>query len=64
MSSEIVPQVFDSPEFGRIRVVRDEGGEPWFVAKDVTDILGLDRPSQSTRYLDEDERGVCLVDLR
>lgn len=62
MSNEIVPQVFDSPEFGRIRVVRDEGGEPWFVAKDVTDILGLDRPSQSTRYLDEDERGVCLVD--
>lgn len=60
--SETSIQVFDSPEFGRIRVVRDEGGEPWFVAKDVTNILGLDRPSQSTRYLDEDERGMCLVD--
>lgn len=40
MSNEIVPQVFDSPEFGSVRVVRDEGGEPWFVAGDVTKALG------------------------
>ena len=40
MSNEIVPQVFDSPEFGSVRVVRDEGGEPWFVAGDMT--KGLD----------------------
>lgn len=38
MSNEIVPQVFDSPEFGS--VVRDEGEEPWFVAGDVTKALG------------------------
>lgn len=37
MSNEIVPQVFDSPEFGS---VRDEGGEPWFVAGDMTKALG------------------------
>lgn len=32
-------QVFKNEEFGRIRVVTLEG-EPWFVGKDITDILG------------------------
>lgn len=57
MSSEIVPQVFDSPEFGSVRVVRDEGGEPWFVAKDVCDVLGIatNHLRESGRGLDNDE---------
>ena len=32
-------QIFDSPEFGQIRIV-EQGGEPWFIGKDVADILG------------------------
>lgn len=36
-------------------------GEPWFVAKDVCDILELGRQQDSTRYLDEDEKRECLV---
>lgn len=61
MSNEIVPQAFESQEFGTIRAMRGEDGEPWFVAKDVCDALGLGRQQDSTRYLDDDERGECLV---
>ena len=31
-------------------------GEPWFVAADVCDVLGLNNPSQALSYLDSDER--------
>ncbi|MDY5003708.1 MAG: phage antirepressor KilAC domain-containing protein [Atopobiaceae bacterium] len=54
MSQEIVPQVFESSEFGSIRAMRGEDGEPWFVAKDVCDALGLDT-SHVRRGLDDDE---------
>lgn len=37
-------------------VVQD--GEPWFVAKDVCDILGIDNPSQAVGRLDDDESGI------
>ena len=52
-------QTFDSPEFGSVRVVRDEDGEPWFVAKDVLDVLDLDKTA--LRKLDEDEKGVDSI---
>nr|WP_314639716.1 phage antirepressor KilAC domain-containing protein [uncultured Olsenella sp.] len=54
MDEQIVPQVFDNPEFGSIRVVRDDGGEPWFVAKDVCEALGI-RTDTIRAILDEDE---------
>lgn len=38
------------------------GGEPWFVAADVCAVLGIGRPQDSTRYLDDDEKGRCLLD--
>lgn len=31
-------------------------GQPWFVAKDVCDVLGLTNPTMSLQNLDEDER--------
>ena len=39
MTNEI--KIFESPEFGRIRTVSDEKGEPWFCLKDVCKVLGL-----------------------
>lgn len=54
MSDEILPQVFDNPEFGRLRVIQDESGEPWFVAKDVCDALDI-RTDTVRTILDEDE---------
>lgn len=32
-------QTFENPEFGRVRVI-EKDGEPWFVGKDVAEILG------------------------
>lgn len=54
-------QTFTSNQFGTIRAVRDEDGEPMFVAKDVCAVLSLGRQQDSTRYLDDDEKGECLV---
>lgn len=48
-------QKFTNDEFGTIRVA-DNNGEPWFVAKDVCDALGLSNVSVSVASLDEDER--------
>lgn len=56
MSDEILPQVFDNTEFGQLRVIQDDGGEPWFIAKDVCDALGLGNVGQALARLDEDEK--------
>lgn len=48
-------KIFEHNEFGQVRII-DQGGEPWFVAKDVADILGYANPSQMYARLDEDER--------
>lgn len=55
MPNEIVPQVFNNPEFGALRVVKDESGEPWFVAKDVCNALGIGNVTMALGRLDEDE---------
>lgn len=49
-------QVFENSEFGKIRAMRGKDGEPEFIARDVTEALGLDRTA--TRRLDDDEKGV------
>ena len=54
MSNEIVRQ-FDNAQFGALRVVKDDQGEPWFVAKDVCDALNLTHTA--LRTLDDDEKG-------
>ena len=38
-----------------LRTLTDEAGEPWFVAKDVCDILGMSNPSMAVTALDKDE---------
>ena len=48
-------QVFDFNEQTVRIIMRD--GEPWWVAKDVCDILGLADTHTALRALDEDERG-------
>lgn len=39
-----------------LRTLTDENGEPWFVAKDVCDILGHSNVSMALDRLDDDER--------
>ena len=40
-------------------VIKD--GEPWFVAKDVCDVLDIVDSAVALRGLDEDEKGKCIV---
>lgn len=48
-------QIFKNNTFGNVRVL-EQGGEPWFVAKDVCDCLGLKNPTMAVNTLDDDER--------
>lgn len=52
MNNEI--QKFDF-KGSSLRTLTDEAGEPWFVAKDVCDILGMSNPSMAVTALDKDE---------
>ena len=53
MNNEI--QKFDF-KGAALRTLTDEAGEPWFVAKDVCDILGHSNVSMALDRLDDDER--------
>lgn len=50
-------KVFDGHDV-RTVIIR---GEPWFVAKDVCDVLGLEQVSRAVSRLDEDQRGLLKV---
>ena len=52
--------VISSPEFGEIRSVVVDG-EPLFVAKDVCDVLGINKYRDAVARLDEDEKGRPVV---
>jgi anti-repressor protein len=54
-------QIFNNPEFGSIRSVR-KNGEPWFVGKDVAEILGYESPrSAVSKKVDTEDRGVSKM---
>ena len=50
-------QVFEGKQ---VRIIEQEG-EPWFVAKDACDILGLEQVSRALDRLDQDQRGLVKV---
>ena len=50
--------LYESKVFGSFRVLMREDGEPWFVAKDISEALDLGPGSQAVRYLDDDEYAV------
>ena len=51
---------FENAQFGTIRAV-NENGEPWFVASDVSEVLGYRTAYDMTRNLFEDEKGTQIV---
>lgn len=53
--------IFENSAFGNVRVIMRDG-EPWFVAKDVCEILELGNPRSSVALLDDDEKGVHTMD--
>lgn len=56
-----IMNIISSPEFGDVRTVLREG-EPWFVAKDVCEALGIANSRDAVARLDEDEKGVGISD--
>lgn len=56
-------QVFNNPEFGEVRTVQIDG-EPWFVGKDIADVLGYkDSSDAMKRHVDaEDKLTRCFTD--
>lgn len=49
-------QIFKNEEFGEIRTV-EIGGEPWFVGKDVAEVLGYSNPQKAVRdHIDDDDK--------
>ncbi len=53
---------FRNPAFGSVRAVRIDN-EPYFVGKDVAEILGYERPTDAVRKrVDPDDRGVAKME--
>ena len=49
-------EIFSSDDFGEIRIVEIQG-EPWFVGKNVAEILGYERYTKAVvDHVDEDDR--------
>ena len=54
-------KVFENPEFGEVRTTLING-EPWFVGKDITDILKYRNGSRDiNRHIDEDDRQKMMI---
>lgn len=55
---QVTPFNFDQYQ---IRTMQDDGGEVWFVAQDVSDVLEYSEAKDMTRNLDDDEKGRQIV---
>ncbi len=53
MNQEI--KIFEHEDFGQVRVL-DRDNNPWFIAKDVAEVLGYVETEKLTRRLDDDEK--------
>lgn len=54
-------QIFDSPDFGQVRIIR-QGGEPWFIGKDVAEILGYKKPENAIAvHVDDEDKTTTLI---
>lgn len=54
-------KLFEKEEFGKVRVVM-QGEDPWFVAKDVCGCLEIGNSRDAVASLDDDEKGVGIID--
>lgn len=55
-------QIFSNPDFGQMRTLTIDG-EPWFVGKDVAQVLGYKETAKAIReHVDTDDKGVSKMD--
>lgn len=58
MSDQIQPFDFKGTQ---VRAMTDESGNPWFVAKDVCDALGISNGRDAVSALDDDEKNTVAI---
>lgn len=51
--NNIIPFTYESQQ---VRVIKDDAGNPWWVAKDVCDVLNYSDVSMTMQILDDDEK--------
>ena len=62
MKMEKVIQTFKHEQFGEIRTMVDEKGEPWFVGKDVAENLGYSNTRDSLKkHVDEEDKTTVAI---
>lgn len=55
-------QVFTNPAFGQVRVI-ERDGEPWFVGREVAEILGYKNVNDAlSKHVDSEDKGVAKCD--
>lgn len=55
-------KIFENPTFGKVRIT-ELNGEPYFVGKDVAEILGYKETAKAIRTkVDHDDKGVSVLD--
>ncbi len=60
MEKSVIPQLFNYGE-QEVRALI-EGEEPWFSVEDVCKILGLGNPTMAVSRLEDDEKGLRIID--
>ncbi len=54
-------KIFENPQFGSIRTL-ELNGEPWFVGKDVAEVLRYAKPTDAVRkHVDDEDRGISKM---
>lgn len=54
-------QLFKNPDFGQVRVIKQDD-EPWFVGKDVADILGYGNSRDAlSNHVDEEDKNTVVI---
>ena len=54
-------QVFKNEQFGEVRVM-EHNGEPWFVGKDIAEILGYERSTKAVAdHVDPEDRDAVPI---
>lgn len=56
-------RIFENAEFGKVRTA-EINGEPYFVGKDVAEILGYSNPSKAVlSHVDEEDKQFIMIDI-
>ncbi|WP_417883679.1 BRO family protein [Vibrio rumoiensis] len=63
MPNKNLTEVFNSPKFGKVRVIPGELNSPWFVAADIAEALGYKNTRDAIRkHVDSEDKGVANHD--